>query len=123
LSLIDDIAGTAQVGTGLNGAVIHKGKQKARKVRQNKLSSRFRQMLGEENQRELLDVLIRLEAEPSAHDRSLLERAGCDIRTVAGDVVTARLELGSIDQLTDLDVVSYVELASPLYPEGGGRQD
>jgi hypothetical protein len=89
----------------------------------NKLSSRFRQTFQAEGQNESVDVLIRLQTEPSPQERHLLEQAGCEIRTVAGDVVTAHLGPGSIDQLTDLEIVSFVELASPLYPEQGGQEN
>ena len=64
---------------------------------------------------EEVDVLIRLRAEPDAAAVERIGRAGADVRTVAGDVVTASTTLARSKCLAELDDVMYLELSRPLY--------
>ena len=69
-----------------------------------------------------VEVIIRVSCSLGQDQRTQLTSIGTQIRTVAGDVVTASLSLRQIPQLAELDFVSYIELASPLYPESENQQ-
>jgi hypothetical protein len=64
------------------------------------------------------DVLVRTTQEVSSDDRARLESLGATIRTVAGDVLTARIPVDRLNDLAELDVVVYVEISRPLMQEG-----
>ena len=63
------------------------------------------------------DVLVRTKRQVSSDDRSALESLGATVRTVAGDILTARVPVDRLDELAELDVVTYVEISRPLVPE------
>ena len=67
------------------------------------------------------DVLVRTTRTVSSDDRSTLEALDVTVRTVAGDVLTARVPINRLRELADLDVVAYVEISRPLTPEGRGK--
>lgn len=64
---------------------------------------------------EVVDVLIRLRAEPDAAAVERIGQAGATVRTVAGDVVTASTTLRALEVIAELDDVMYLELSGPLY--------
>jgi hypothetical protein len=86
-------------------------------MQSKKLGSSFKQLLDQAEEGAVVNALIRMEAEPTADQRAALEALGCDIRTVAGDVITVRIPVKSLDELTERSEVLYAELAQPLYPE------
>jgi hypothetical protein len=64
------------------------------------------------------DVLVRTTRPVSSDDRSTIESLGVTVRTVAGDVLTARVPVDRLQELADLEVVVYVEVSRPLMTEG-----
>ncbi|QYO62921.1 hypothetical protein [Leptolyngbya sp. 7M] len=64
-----------------------------------------------------VNILLRTTSALTAEQRSQLEANGANVRTVAGDIVTASLPLRQTLALAELDFVRYVELSGPLYPE------
>jgi hypothetical protein len=86
-----------------------------------KLSPQLKQALIEtsDDENPTVAVFLRVEGTLDQARRSTLEAFDVEVRTVAGDVVTANLPLSSISRLVALDFVEYVELSGPLYPEKG----
>jgi hypothetical protein len=66
---------------------------------------------------ERVNILLRTNGTPTDAQRTQLETLGAEIRTVAGDIVTAAIDLQQIIALSELDFVSYIELSQPLRPE------
>src|SRR5574340_912894 len=56
-----------------------------------------------------IDVLIRTERELTAGERTALERNGAEISSSIGNVLSARVHLGSIENISRLDFVTYIE--------------
>jgi hypothetical protein len=50
--------------------------------------------------------------------RARIEAAGAQVRTVAGDVLSATAPLSALDRLAELDDVVAIDVAEPLWPEG-----
>ena len=63
-----------------------------------------------------LRILMRVSGELDEEQRAQLA-ALCEIRTIAGSVISAEVPDGALVQLVQLDFVSYVEVAQTLYPE------
>jgi hypothetical protein len=61
------------------------------------------------------DVLVRTTRPVSNVDRAALRRLGVTVRTVAGDVLTARLPVDRLAEFAGLPVVAYVEVSRPLH--------
>lgn len=68
-----------------------------------------------------IDVLVRTTRILSTDDQSRLESLGATVRTIAGDVLTARVPVNRLRELADLDVVAYVEISRPLTSEGSRK--
>ncbi len=85
----------------------------------SKLSPKTKQQLSELPPKDnpLVTVLIRISGSLESQGQSQLEAIGGEIRTVAGDILTARIHLRELLQLAKLDFVSFIEISSPLYPE------
>jgi hypothetical protein len=66
---------------------------------------------------ERVDVLLRLREEPTPETRRRLEESGVQLRTIAGDIVTASLASDSLEQVADLEDVLHLELSTPLFRE------
>lgn len=60
------------------------------------------------------DVLVRTTHPVSGADRAALDALGVTVRTVAGDVLTARLPVDRLAALAGLPLVAYVEVSRPL---------
>jgi hypothetical protein len=58
-----------------------------------------------------IDVLIRTERELTAGERTALERNGAVISSSIGNVLSARVRLGSIKSISRLEFVTYIEKA------------
>jgi hypothetical protein len=59
--------------------------------------------------------------EPFAEDQlEALRHDGAELRSVAGDVLSANVSLDRLEAITDHDFVKRVEVSAPLYPEEGG---
>lgn len=56
-----------------------------------------------------IDVLIRTEREITAGERAALERNGAEISSSIGNVLSARIRLGSIENISRLEFVTYIE--------------
>ncbi|MBF2050959.1 MAG: hypothetical protein EDM05_58100 [Leptolyngbya sp. IPPAS B-1204] len=64
-----------------------------------------------------VNILLRTTSALTTEQRSQLEANGANVRTVAGDIVTASIPLRQTLALAELDFVRYIELSGPLYPE------
>jgi hypothetical protein len=89
-----------------------------------KLDARSRQMLSEQSDREALpaevSVLVRGERAFSEPELEALRGAGAQIRTVAGDVLTASVATEAIEELASQPFVVALEVSQPLYPDEPG---
>jgi hypothetical protein len=93
--------------------------------RRSKLSGPVRRLLDEQSAGEgegasgqPASLLIRLSAEPDEKTKARIERVGCSIGTVAGDVLTASMPIEAVEAIADLDEVVSVDATSELYGEG-----
>lgn len=66
---------------------------------------------------ERVNILLRTNGTLTDAQRTQLETLGAEVRTVAGDIVTAAIDLQQITAISELDFVSYIELSQPLRPE------
>jgi hypothetical protein len=84
-----------------------------------KFSPETKQKLSELSSEEqpLVSVLVQISGGLGPERRSQLEEVGTEVRTVAGDVITATLPSSEIHHLAELDFVRFVEMSRPLYPE------
>jgi hypothetical protein len=64
-----------------------------------------------------ISVLVQINGHLGPERRSRLEAVGTEVRTVAGDVVTATVPSSEIRQLAELDFVRSIEVSRALYPE------
>lgn len=64
-------------------------------------------------------VLVRGVTAFSPHQLDLLRAKGAQVRTVAGDVVTADIAIENLRDLTGFDFVVNIEFSQPLYPDSG----
>lgn len=64
-----------------------------------------------------VSVLIQLSASPDAATRAQLEGMGVEIRSVAGDIVSALVPSGVLPELSGMDAVTYIEGRGRLTPE------
>jgi len=69
------------------------------------------------DKKRLVKILLRISGELNPKRRSELQALGCNIRTVATDVVTAELPEGALSRVGKLEYVGYIEVARPLYLE------
>ena len=84
-----------------------------------KLSPETKRKLSELSAEEpqLVSVLVQISGGLGPERRSKLEEVGTEVRTVAGDVITATLPSSEIHHLAELDFVRFVEMSRALYPE------
>ena len=84
-----------------------------------KLSSDTKQFLSElpTGENPPVSVILRISGSLEGERRARLEATGAQIRTVAGDIVTATVPSRSLRHLVELDFVTFVEVSRPLYPE------
>jgi len=64
-----------------------------------------------ENPNREIDVLIRTERALTAGERTVLERNGAHISSSIGNVLSARVPLGSIEGISRLEFITYIEKA------------
>lgn len=57
----------------------------------------------------VIDVLIRTEKELTPGERAALEKEGAKISSSIGNVLSARVRLGSIENISRLEFVTYIE--------------
>lgn len=90
----------------------------------NKLSPETKRKLSELSAEEpqLVSVLVQIVGRLGPERRSQLEAVGAEVRTVAGDVVTATVPVGEIRQVAELDFVRSLEVSRPLYPESESEE-
>jgi len=67
-------------------------------------------------------ILIRISGDLDTRQQMQLQELGCQIRTTAGNVVTAEVPEGALLQVGELDFISYLEIAQPLFPEAKANQ-
>ena len=67
-------------------------------------------------------ILIRISGDLDMQWQLQLQALGCQVRTVAGDIVTAEVPEGALLQIGELDFISYLEIAQPLFPEAKASQ-
>lgn len=61
-----------------------------------------------------IDVLIRTEKEITSGDRAALEKEGVKISSSSGNVLSARVRLGSIENISRFEFVTYIEKSRKL---------
>lgn len=83
-----------------------------------KLDARSRWQLEQGAVNGPVEVLLRLEAEPTPAQRTELHAIGCQLRATAGSVLSAQLEAAQLTQLAQLPFVESVQLARALFNEG-----
>jgi hypothetical protein len=90
----------------------------------SKFGPQIRQMLASPTEPAAgpLAVLIRVANAPSAKQLERLKKLGAEVRTVAGDVLTANIAADQLDELSKQDFVVSLESSGPLYPESPARQ-
>jgi len=91
-----------------------------------KLSPETKQKLSKlsaAEEQQLVSVLMQINGSLGPERRSRLEAVGTQVRTVAGDVITATVPSSEIRQLAELDFVRAVEVSRPLYPELEGEDN
>lgn len=66
---------------------------------------------------EQVSILLRTNGTLTDEQRTQLETLGAEVRTVAGDIVTATVVLEQVLVISELDFVGYIELSQPLRPE------
>jgi len=91
------------------------------------LMSRYSKKLSPETKRKLselsaeepqpVSVLVQIDGSLGPERRSQLEAVGTEVRTVAGDVVTATVPSSEIRQVAELNFVRSLEVSRALYPE------
>ena len=88
-----------------------------------KLDARARHLLATRGDAETgaeVGVLVQ-GVEPFAEDQlEALRRDGAELRTVAGDVLSANVSLDRLEAITDHDFVKRVEVSAPLHPDEAG---
>lgn len=62
-------------------------------------------------------MLLRGSAAFSSDELEILRRDGAQIRTTAGDVISADVPVQAVHAVTNHDFVVAAELSQPLYPE------
>jgi pentose-5-phosphate-3-epimerase len=71
---------------------------------------------------QLVSVLVQIDGSLGPERRSQLEAVGTEVRTVAGDIVTATVPSSEIRQVAELNFVRSLEVSRPLYPETEGEE-
>ena len=71
---------------------------------------------------EQVDLVLQVSGDAAAV-RGRLEELDATVRTVAGDVVTARCPIQNLETIAELDEVVYVELSRPLHTEDGPAEN
>ena len=64
-----------------------------------------------------VSVMLRCRADLTPEQRDELAAMGIDLRSAAGDVVTAFAAVRALVELAERDYIEYVEVSRPLYPE------
>jgi hypothetical protein len=91
-----------------------------------KLSPETKQKLSElsaAEEQQLVSVLMQINGSLGPERRSRLEAVGTEVRTVAGDIVSATVPASEIRQLAELDFVRSLEVSRALYPELEGENN
>lgn len=70
---------------------------------------------------ERVDILLRVSQAPEAGTWAALASAGLEVRTIAGDVLTASAPVHRLEEIAGLEEVAYVELSRPMGPERGSE--
>lgn len=65
----------------------------------------------------VVNVLLNTTETLTSEQRTRLKISGVQVRTVAGDVISASLPIRQLSELVKLDFVTYIELSRPLHPE------
>jgi pentose-5-phosphate-3-epimerase len=89
-----------------------------------KLSPETKRKLSELSAEEpqLVSVLVQIDGSLGPERRSQLEAVGTEVRTVAGDVVTATVPSSEIRQVAELNFVRSLEVSRALYPESESEE-
>ena len=67
-------------------------------------------------------IIMRISGDLNAQRQLRLQALGCQIHSVAGDVVSADVPAGALRKAGELDFISFVEISQPLYPEAKANQ-
>lgn len=64
-----------------------------------------------------VEATLRLTSPANSQDRLALSEAGAQVQSVVGTVVTIQAPARSLDRIADLDCVTHIEVATPMFPE------
>jgi hypothetical protein len=86
----------------------------------SKLSPPLKQLLSEPGRQgdAPLNALLATRTPLDEEQRRALEERGCQVRTVAGDVVTCTIPVSAVPEVEALPFIVAIEASRPLYPEG-----
>jgi hypothetical protein len=93
-------------------------------ILRKKLDPRGRRQLAEGTYTGTLEALIRTAAPVTPEQELALRQAGCEIRSIAGDVVSGRIaDSMRLEEIARLIFVRKIELSRPMYQEGSGANE
>jgi hypothetical protein len=93
-------------------------------ILRKKLDARGRRQLAEGTHTGAVEALIRTEAPVTPEQELALRRAGAEIRSVAGDVLSAWIaDIARLEEIASLTFVRKIELSRPLYQEGSSTHE
>jgi hypothetical protein len=84
---------------------------------QQKLDLHGRRQLAQGDPADLAEVLIRTAAPITHEQQAELEQAGCEIRSIVGNVLSGVVMLANLAALANLQFVRKIELSRRLYQE------
>ena len=89
---------------------------------QQKLDARARHQLARDELKGSIEVLIRTDAPPTPQQQAELSAAGCNMRSAAGNVVSATVaQPSNLDQVARLPFVRRIEVSRPMYSQSQGN--
>lgn len=68
-------------------------------------------------QDEVLDIMVALARPADEHELEQLRKAGLELRSIIGDILTGSIKLGRLSKLADSALVIQIEASRPLYPD------
>jgi hypothetical protein len=84
-----------------------------------KLDPRGRRQLAQGMYTGAVEALIRTEGPVTPEQVLELQRAGCEVRSVAGDVLSGWIpDSNRLEEIAQLTFVRTIELSRPMYSEG-----
>jgi len=86
-------------------------------VLRKKVDARGRHQLAQGTLTGMIEALIRTEAPPTPHQQQAILAAGCVIRSIVGNVLSAATDAARLEDLAQLPFVRKIELSRPMFEE------